>query len=161
MATVYLGLGSNLGDREQNLTEAVELLARRVRVEQVSSVYETAPVGYKDQPWFLNAVCRVSASLSPEQVLALAREIEAALGRVRSFPNAPRTIDVDVLFYGNEVVNTPQLTVPHPRLAERAFVLVPLAELAPELVHPLSGKTVMEMMEGVDMAGIHKWKRER
>jgi len=158
MATVYLGLGSNLGDRKQNLSEALELLAEHAVVEKVSSIYETEPVGYKEQPLFLNAVCRVSTELRPGQLLKLAKKIEARLGRTESFVNAPRPIDIDILFYDNEVLDSKELTVPHPRLVERAFVLVPLAEIAPELVHPVSGKTVKESLTGLGtITGVRYW----
>lgn len=148
-ATVFLGLGANLGNRCQNIIKALRLLSAEVPVEQVSSFYETEPRDYLDQPRFLNAVCRGTTLLSPEKLLALAKEIEVALGRVPSFSNAPRPIDIDILFYGNQIISSPQLTVPHPRLAERDFVLVPLAEIAPELVHPISGKTIKELRERI------------
>jgi len=158
MVTAYLGLGSNLGDRKQNLAQALELVSQQVVVEQLSSVYETEPVGYKQQSLFLNAVCRISTELSPERLLGLAKEIEAKLGRIPSFPNAPRLIDIDILFYGDEVVSSRELIVPHPRLAERAFVLVPLAEIAPGLVHPKSGKTIRELLDNLGtVAGVCKW----
>lgn len=158
MATVYLGLGSNLGDRKQNLSQALKLLSKQVVVEQVSSVYETEPVGYKSQPLFLNAVCRISTELNPKQLLRLAKKIEAKLGRKPGFPNAPRPIDIDILFYGDEVFGSPELTVPHPRLAGRAFVLVPLAEIAPNLIHPVSSKTVKELLPDLGaITGVRKW----
>jgi 2-amino-4-hydroxy-6-hydroxymethyldihydropteridine diphosphokinase len=158
MATVYLGLGSNLGDRKQNLSQALELLSKHAVIEQVSSVHETEPVGFKEQPLFLNAVCRISTGLKPGQLLRLAKKIEARLGRTESFANAPRPIDIDILFYDNEVLDGKELTVPHPRLVERAFVLVPLVEIAPNLVHPVSGKTVKELLAGLGtIVGVRKW----
>jgi GTP cyclohydrolase-4 len=162
VAIAYLGLGSNLGDRKYNLARALELLMNHLVVEQVSSVYETEPVGYKEQPLFLNVVCRISTELSPDKLLRLAKKIETELGRTPSFPNAPRPIDIDILFYGDKVINDKELTVPHPRLAERAFVLVPLAEIAPNLVHPVSRKTVRELLDNLgNVTGVRKWTEAR
>ena len=161
MVQVYLGLGSNLGDREQNLARATDLLAQRVKIEKTSSLYVTEPVDYRDQPLFLNAVCRIQTSLAPDELLGLAQRIEAALGRKPSFRNGPRPIDIDILFYGNMVVNIPHLVIPHPRVQERAFVLVPLEEIAPRLVHPVSGRTVREMVGQLrDVNGVRVWCQE-
>lgn len=158
MARAYLALGSNMGDRRQNLARALEILSRRAAVERVSSVYETEPVGFKDQPKFLNAVCCISTSLPPQQLLSLAKEIEVKMGRTPSFRNAPRPIDIDILFYEDKVVNLPGLEIPHPRLAERAFVLIPLVEIAPDLVHPVCLKTVAELLgELGSVSGVCKW----
>ncbi len=158
-AVAYLGLGSNLGDREDNLARALSLLAEKVDLQAVSSIYETDPVGYKEQPLFLNMVCRIATGLSPADLLQLAKEIEVGMGRAASFVNAPRPIDIDVLVYGNMILETQELTVPHPRLKERAFVLVPLAEIAPDLVVPGLQEGIVQLaaaVEGLD--GVRKYK---
>ena len=146
---VYLGLGSNLGDRRSNLLKALQLLGERITLERLSSLYETRPVGYEEQPLFLNAVCRAAAEIGPFQLLSIIKGIEVALGRAPSFANAPRPIDVDILFYGDLIIESPQLVVPHPRLEERAFVLIPLAEIGPDLVHPTSGRSISDLASGV------------
>lgn len=147
---VYLGLGSNLGDRQANLAQAVELLGQRLDIEKVSSIYETEPVGYKDQPLFLNAVCRVQTDIGPLQLLSLVKGIEASMGRVPNFSDGPRPIDIDIILYGDMVMLDPELSIPHPRIAQRAFVLIPLLEIAPVLVHPFSGESVEQMVANVD-----------
>lgn len=148
--TAYLSLGSNLGDRERNLRDALGLLAGpRLRVLRVSSFYETAPLELRDQPWFLNAVAEVETDLFPKQLLARVQKIERELGRKRIVPKGPRTIDIDILLYGVAVIDAEELQVPHTRLAERRFVLEPLAELAPDLRHPVTRRTVAEMLHAV------------
>jgi 2-amino-4-hydroxy-6-hydroxymethyldihydropteridine diphosphokinase len=150
MKKVYLGLGSNLGNREEMLQTALRHLHRPdLRILRVSSVYETEPVGLREQHWFLNLVAEAETSLFPMQLLARIGKIERQLGRKRTVPNGPRTIDIDILFYGTSVIRTSTLEIPHPRLAERRFVLEPLAELAPELRHPVARKTVRELLAGV------------
>jgi 2-amino-4-hydroxy-6-hydroxymethyldihydropteridine diphosphokinase len=155
---VYLALGSNLGDRMSNLASAVERLSRKITIKKISSVYETEPVYYKEQPLYLNAVLSAVTELDPFELLRFVKSIESDLGRQPRFRNAPRTIDIDILFYGDQVAETAELIIPHPRIAERAFVLMPLAEIAPRLVHPLLQERVSELLavvEGVD--GVRKF----
>ena len=161
LVTVYLGLGSNMGNRQDNLDRALDLLSQRLRTGKVSSIYDTEPIGNVNQPRFLNLVCQVYTRLAPRELLTLARGIELKLGRVLGKSNAPRPIDIDILFYGDLVIETPELVIPHPRLTERAFVLVPLDEIAPDLVHPVSGKTVKELMSAVtEVQGVLKWEND-
>ena len=161
MATVYLCLGSNLGEREKNLTQALTLLSQKVTLEKVSSIYETEPIGYKEQPFFLNLVCQIGTNLSPEELLHLAKAIENEMGRVPSFPNAPRLMDIDILLYDDQIINSQDLTIPHPDMTDRAFVLVPLVEIAPGVIHPQAGKTIAEL--AASAAGnsiVKKWHQE-
>jgi 2-amino-4-hydroxy-6-hydroxymethyldihydropteridine diphosphokinase len=156
-ATVYLSLGANLGDRLANLRLALTRLQTLARLEEVSSLYETQPQGVSDQPLFLNAVCRVSTGLEPQALLRFLKNVERETGRQPGGERwGPRPIDLDILLYDDRVLDAPELTVPHPRLAERAFVLVPLCELAPELRHPLLGKTMKELLASVGKKGVRK-----
>lgn len=154
MAIVYLGLGSNLGPRCANLRAAVTALSPAVRVLVESSIYETPPWGVTDQPVFLNMVLRGETSLPPEELLQMLKQLESRLGRASSVRYGPRLIDVDILFYDDLVLTSPELTIPHPRLHERAFVLVPLAEIAADLVHPRLHKTIRALLATVDQSGI-------
>jgi 2-amino-4-hydroxy-6-hydroxymethyldihydropteridine diphosphokinase len=154
---IYLSLGSNLGNREKALTLAIDLLrSPAVTLLRASSVYETEPMDVPDQPWFLNVVLEGETSLFPKQLLAHTARVERELGRRRSVPKGPRTIDIDILLYGRVVVDTPDLVIPHPRLAERRFVLEPLSELAPELRHPVTQRTVSEMLAAVRHQAVRK-----
>lgn len=138
----YLSLGSNLGNREQNLQQAIRRASALGRVVAVSSFYETEPVEYTDQPCFLNCVIALETTAEPAQLMSECLRIEQEMGRQRLVKKGPRSIDIDILLFGNAVVNTPDLTIPHPEMIRRRFVLEPLAEIAPELLHPVSHKTV-------------------
>lgn len=144
---VYLSLGSNMGAKQENLLRAMDYISQRLRIEKKSSMYDTEPVGNVNQPRFLNMICQVSTSLAPAMLLSVLKGIESKMGRLPVHPaNSPRIIDIDILLFGDEVVNTPDLKIPHPKLAERAFVLVPLAEIAPDLVHPVLKQTVKDLL---------------
>ena len=162
MATAYLCLGSNLGEREKNLTQALSLLSQEINLEKVSPAYETEPVGYKEQPLFLNLACQIITDLNPRELLLLAKTIERKMGRAPSRQiNSPRLIDIDILFYDNRIIETQDLTIPHPRLPQRAFVLIPLADIAPNLVHPVLGKSIAELASNVQgNSGVKKYNRE-
>ncbi len=150
MATIYLALGSNLGDRERNLEQARERMSSFVDILRVSSIYETEPVGVKEQPRFLNQVLMGKTRLAPVDLLRRVKKIETEMGRTEGIRFGPRPIDIDILFYDRLIELSPILTIPHPRLSERAFVLVPLAEIAPDLVHPrmrVSIRTLLERLE--------------
>ncbi|GCE06837.1 2-amino-4-hydroxy-6-hydroxymethyldihydropteridine diphosphokinase [Dictyobacter aurantiacus] len=151
---VYLALGSNLGDRRAHLQEALRRLRAVVDIQQVSTVYETEPVGYLDQPCFFNIVCHGYTNLTPQELLRRAKTIEHQLGRQETIRNGPRPVDIDILFYDTLVYTEENLVIPHPRMHERAFVLVPLAEIAPAMQDPRSGKSVQELLQGVARDGV-------
>ena len=157
MKVIYLALGSNLGDRAANLRTAIDSLpAAGILVLRESPIYETEPVGFARQGWFLNMVVEAETALFPMQLLARTAKIERALGRVRTIPNGPRTIDIDILLYGKALVRSARLEIPHPRMQERRFVLAPLADLSPGLRHPVSHKTVRQMLEEAPAQNIHR-----
>jgi 2-amino-4-hydroxy-6-hydroxymethyldihydropteridine diphosphokinase len=155
--TVYLALGTNLGDRLTNLKQAISALTPQMEVQTKSQVYETPPWGYEEQPKFLNQVIKAQTYLEPESLLKHLKRLEVALGRKASFQNGPRLIDIDLLFYDDLVLNQPALVLPHPRLHERGFVLLPLMDIAPDLVHPVYKKSVREMVAQCDLHGIEKF----
>jgi 2-amino-4-hydroxy-6-hydroxymethyldihydropteridine diphosphokinase len=146
---VYLSLGSNLGDRALNLARARDLLSASLPIARASSLYETEPRDFPNQPWFLNQVIEVYGALFPRVLLTHTRMIEQRIGRRRTVAKGPRLIDVDILLYGDSVIHTEELEIPHPRMAERRFVLEPLAELAPELRHPVTRQTIRQMLTRV------------
>jgi 2-amino-4-hydroxy-6-hydroxymethyldihydropteridine diphosphokinase len=146
----YLSLGSNLGERDENLQRALALLEReQIRPVARSSVYETEPQDVTGQPWFLNIAVACETRFFPLQLLTAVLRIEREMGRVRRLPRGPRLIDIDILLLGNAVVDTPRLTIPHPRMLERRFVLEPLLEIAPELLHPVTKRPLREYLNGV------------
>jgi 2-amino-4-hydroxy-6-hydroxymethyldihydropteridine diphosphokinase len=147
MTVVYLSLGSNVGNRAENLRAAIAALpGTGLRVLRVSSIYETEPVDYLQQGWFLNCVLQGETDLMAGELLKRLRGIEAAMGSAKAFAKGPRLIDLDILFFGDVVMDTAELQVPHPRMEQRKFVLVPLAEIAPEMRHPVSGQSATEML---------------
>jgi 2-amino-4-hydroxy-6-hydroxymethyldihydropteridine diphosphokinase len=154
---IYLGLGCNMGNREQNLKEALQALSSLTRLGECSSIYETDSIGDTTQPKYLNMACKAATRLSPFQLLTLLKSIEARFQRTGG-SGLSRPIDLDILFYDKITLQTPRLTIPHPKMAQRAFVLVPLAEIAPDLMHPVSGLIVKEVLADVEgMEGVVKW----
>lgn len=156
--TLYIALGSNLGDRQANLQAAIQALPPAVHVLRQSAIYETTPWGYLDQPDFLNMVVQAETDLPPGELMATLKDLESRLGRQATFKNGPRVIDLDLLFYNDLVLENDKLTIPHAGLAERAFVLVPLADLAPEFIHPVHQQTVEVLLSQVDTRGVRPFE---
>jgi 2-amino-4-hydroxy-6-hydroxymethyldihydropteridine diphosphokinase len=151
---VYLALGSNMGNRAANLKTAIAALPPQMEMKAKSRVYETPPWGYTDQEKFLNQVLKVQTYLAPEPLLKHLKRLEVALGRNATFQNGPRLIDIDVLFYDDLVYESPTLVIPHPRLHERGFVLMPLMDIAPDLVHPVKQQSIRQLLALCDVSGI-------
>ena len=159
MKQAFLSLGSNLGDRESHLLDALERLeAAGIHILHRSSIHETEPLDLPDQSWFLNLVVEVETELFPMLLLARIQAIELGMGRKREISKGPRSIDIDILLFGNFIIETRELQVPHPRMSARRFVLEPLAELAPDLPHPVSGKTVREMLSETQAQIVRPWR---
>jgi 2-amino-4-hydroxy-6-hydroxymethyldihydropteridine diphosphokinase len=163
MKTIYVSLGSNLGDRAANIGRAIDALKDAgVRMVRQSSLYATEPVDFEPQGWFLNCVVEAETDLMPRQLLRALRGIERQLGTKKLVRRGPRAVDLDILFYGSAIVRTPELEIPHPRIAERRFVLVPLAELAPSLRHPILGMNVTELLAATpDRSSVRSWRQAR
>lgn len=160
MTTVFLGLGSNLGEREKNIQRGIKLLTKNgVFLHAKSSLYLTKPMYFSFQPSFLNLVIKAKVFLSPENLLNIILAIERKLGRFRFFKNTPRVLDIDILFYGDRVINSKFLKIPHPRIPERPFVLFPLREIEPNLIHPVIKKTIDELAKNISPKGVVLWKR--
>jgi len=156
---VYLSLGTNLGERLTNLQVALDVLQANLTLRQASSIYETEPWGYLDQPSFLNQVLEMEISAySPLELLHYLKQLEKSVGRKPSFHYGPRLIDVDILYFNAAVMNTAELVIPHPHLAERAFVLVPLAEIAPDFCHPVLHATTLELLQKIDRQGVKRYQ---
>ena len=153
---VFLALGSNLGDRQANLKTALQHLSKSVTLQRISSLYETDPIGYEDQPRFFNIACSGTTRLAPQELLDTAKAIEKVMGRQQTIRNRPRPIDIDILLYNHLTIAQERLTIPHPRMRERAFVLVPLQEIAPTIVDPITGQTIQQLAQAISHIGVTK-----
>ena len=147
MNKIYLSLGTNLGDKKDNIEHALQLLTAKVKILKISSYYETEPVGFKDQPWFLNIVIEGETNLLPSELLIFTQSIEHEMKRIKTIINGPRIIDVDILLYEDEKIETENLVIPHPRMKERAFVMVPLSEISPE--HTIQGEKISDILKNL------------
>lgn len=159
--TIFLSMGSNLGDRLTNLQDAIRSLPPNIQLLSQSQIYETEPWGYTEQPAFLNLVIKANTELSPKNVLTFIKDIEVALGRKATFRYGPRLIDLDILLYDDLVLNSPGLTIPHPRLCDRGFVLIPLSEIAPDFTHPGNRKTIQQLLSTIDTTGIKVFQTQK
>lgn len=157
---VILALGSNLGDRCENLHQAIKAISEKVTISKQSSVYETPPWGFIEQPVFFNQVVCGKTPLNPTELLTFVKNIEHEMGRVKNFKNGPRLIDIDIILFGEHIINTEKLEIPHPRMLERGFVLLPLFEIEPDLIIPGTNRCVAEYLKNVDQIGIHKLEKE-
>jgi 2-amino-4-hydroxy-6-hydroxymethyldihydropteridine diphosphokinase len=155
--TVYIALGTNLGDRLTNLRAAIESMPPEIILLAESHVYETPPWGYENQPAFLNMVIKAETGLEPESLLAYLKQLEVELGREQNFRWGPRLIDLDILFFDDLVIDTPPLVIPHPRLHERPFVLVPLMDIAPDFIHPVSQRSASDLLADLNTQGITRF----
>lgn len=162
MPNVYLSLGSNIGDRAANISRALDALRdRAARITRSSSLYETEPVEFRDQDWFLNSVVEAETDLLPLDLMNAILSVERSLGRQRRLPKGPRLIDIDILLYADSVIHTPELDIPHPRMASRRFVLVPFAEIARDAIHPVFHKTIAELLAATpDCSIVRPWPPE-
>jgi 2-amino-4-hydroxy-6-hydroxymethyldihydropteridine diphosphokinase len=158
-SVVYLSLGSNVGDRNAQLRDAQTRLGAEGRIVASSSFYETEPVEFTDQPWFLNCAVALETSTTPQELMAAILGIEKEMGRQRLQNKGPRNIDIDILLFGDMVFDSPQLTIPHPAMHRRRFVLEPLAEIAPEVLHPVFKKTIRELREALPQGQVVRKRR--
>lgn len=161
MKTIYLGMGSNIGDKSENLKLGLQQLRKNeIEIIKISSLYETAPVGYLDQDNFYNIVLEARTEKTPEELLVCLKSIEKNMGRKKTVRFGPRNIDIDILLYEGVVLNSDILTIPHERMTERAFVMVPLSEIAPNVIHPIYLKPIQEIADGLDKSGITLMQKE-